>query len=164
METRGYVNLAFSVFPPEWRMEMVAKGIQFLVIDALAANPRPRGTSKLRGSSDLFRICIGDYLYCLRSSFGSTVKASSVAVTGWSRSMAMLRSEPNEGTGHLFLRKPLILREADFIFGPLHKHVIRDVGKLCNQSSLTSRLLAPEATLHYRWNRRLLFPFLPRSR
>ena len=30
-------------------------------IDGLAAVPRPRGTTKLKGSSNLFRIRIGDY-------------------------------------------------------------------------------------------------------
>jgi mRNA interferase RelE/StbE len=30
-------------------------------IDALAANPRPPGTMKIRGGVDLFRIRIGDY-------------------------------------------------------------------------------------------------------
>jgi mRNA interferase RelE/StbE len=30
-------------------------------IDALAANPRPPGTMKIRGGTDLFRIRIGDY-------------------------------------------------------------------------------------------------------
>jgi mRNA interferase RelE/StbE len=30
-------------------------------VDALAVDPRPRGTMKLRGAADLFRIRVGDY-------------------------------------------------------------------------------------------------------
>ena len=30
-------------------------------VDALATNPRPRGTVKIRGEADLFRIRVGDY-------------------------------------------------------------------------------------------------------
>jgi mRNA interferase RelE/StbE len=30
-------------------------------LDALPANPRPRGCKKLRGAADLFRVRVGDY-------------------------------------------------------------------------------------------------------
>jgi len=38
------------------------------IIDGLAKVPRPRGTAKLKGSNDLFRIRIGDYRVIYRVS------------------------------------------------------------------------------------------------
>ena len=37
-------------------------------VDALAVDPRPRGTMKLRGAADLFRIRVGDYRVIFRVS------------------------------------------------------------------------------------------------
>jgi len=37
-------------------------------VDALAVDPRPRGTMKLRGAADLFRIRVGDYRVIFRMS------------------------------------------------------------------------------------------------
>lgn len=47
--------------PLELRSRIVAR------IQALGADPRPRGAKKLAGSSDRYRIRVGDYrvLYCI---------------------------------------------------------------------------------------------------
>ena len=45
----------FFRLPDEMSVRILAK------IEALAANPRPRGSKKLRGASDVWRIRIGDY-------------------------------------------------------------------------------------------------------